>query len=109
MRIRQIVPAGETTVGYGFRCPGCATDPTNSGFHVIYTAPYCGRPVWGFNGSTEKPTFTPSLLTHVYGLDDPRKCHIFVTDGKIQYLSDCYHKLAGQTVEMIDFDQPRST
>ena len=28
-------------------------------------------------------------------------CHSFVTDGKIQFLGDCTHELAGQTVELI--------
>lgn len=31
-------------------------------------------------------------------------CHSFVTDGKIQFLSDCTHDLAGQTVDMVDID-----
>jgi hypothetical protein len=29
-------------------------------------------------------------------------CHSFVTNGKIQFLADCTHKLAGQTVELPD-------
>ncbi len=27
-------------------------------------------------------------------------CHSFVTDGQIQFLGDCTHKLAGQTVPL---------
>ena len=27
-------------------------------------------------------------------------CHSFVTDGRIQFLGDCTHKLAGQTVNI---------
>jgi hypothetical protein len=27
-------------------------------------------------------------------------CHSHVTDGKIQYLSDCTHELTGQTIEV---------
>lgn len=73
---------------YMFWCPGCKEN------HA-YTK---GR--WEFNGDFEKPTFRPSLL---YGKDGERtRCHIFVTDGKIQYLSDCDHELAGQTIEMED-------
>jgi hypothetical protein len=30
-------------------------------------------------------------------------CHSFVTDGKIQFLSDCTHALAGQTVALPDW------
>jgi hypothetical protein len=29
-------------------------------------------------------------------------CHSFVTDGKIQYLSDCTHAMAGQTVDLLE-------
>lgn len=55
------------------------------------------RPVWGFNGSYEKPTFTPSVLVD---LGQGRVCHSFVTDGRIQYLTDSFHELAGQTVDL---------
>lgn len=27
-------------------------------------------------------------------------CHSFVTDGKIRFLNDCTHDLAGQTVDL---------
>ena len=27
-------------------------------------------------------------------------CHSFVTDGRIQFLADCTHPLAGQTVDL---------
>jgi len=30
-------------------------------------------------------------------------CHSFVTDGNIQYLGDCTHELAGQTIELPEF------
>jgi hypothetical protein len=57
---------------------------------------------WTWNGSLDKPTFTPSLLCNQ---DSPEsRCHSFVTDGKIQFLSDCHHELAGQTVELPDWE-----
>lgn len=34
------------------------------------------------------------------------RCHSFITDGKIQYLSDCFHELAGQTVDLPEIDLP---
>jgi hypothetical protein len=34
----------------------------------------------------------------------PSICHSFVTDGRIQFLNDCTHSLAGQTVDLPDFD-----
>lgn len=57
-------------------------------------------PRWGWNGCVNKPTFTPSILVRRnYGEDQhPEVCHSFVTDGQIQFLGDCTHAMAGQTV-----------
>jgi Family of unknown function (DUF6527) len=51
---------------------------------------------WLFNGDMQSPTFSPSV--HIVG-----KCHSFVSAGKIQFLSDCSHELAGRTVELEPF------
>jgi Family of unknown function (DUF6527) len=83
-----------------FHCPGCrcAHGPwvrTNK------------QPAWGWNGSFEKPTFTPSILVRWgrWTKDEPEKvCHSFVTDGRIQFLGDCTHALAGQTVDLPPWD-----
>lgn len=40
---------------------------------------------WNFNGDFERPTFTPSVLESPSRADGH---HFFVTDGRIQYLSD---------------------
>jgi hypothetical protein len=64
-------------------------------------------PVWTFNGDEEKPTFSPSILVSSTSPKDGKiyiKCHSFVTDGKIQFLSDSAHALAGQTVELPEVD-----
>lgn len=53
---------------------------------------------WTWNGDTERPTFTPSFLSHESG-DVPR-CHSFVTDGVIRFLADCTHELAGKSVAL---------
>lgn len=104
--------------GLGFWCLGCRE------LHVVWTGEGPG-PRWGWNGNTEKPTFTPSVLvTGVKRLTDeqhaaymrgeplpepvPLRCHTFVTDGRIQYLGDCTHDLAGQTVDMADVPALRS-
>lgn len=98
-----------------FLCPGCGES------HEVSDAP--GR--WTFNGDFDKPTFSPSLLrttghfvsTHkpgedncwcTYDAEHPdqpsgfacARCHSFVRDGRIQFLSDCTHSLAGQTVDL---------
>ena len=62
---------------------------------------------WEFNGDFEKLTFSPSLK--VWGYDERRPdqnfvCHSFIRDGKIEFLGDCTHALAGQTVDLVDFD-----
>jgi hypothetical protein len=50
----------------------------------------------------DKPTFTPSLLV---SKDYPEsRCHSFVTEGQIRFLADSHHKLAGQTVDLPDWD-----
>ena len=77
-------PIGEER--YAFYCPGCKH------YHV-YTVPR-----WSFNGDLEKPTFRPSLLNTKVGVI----CHLYMTDGQIDFLSDCSHELAGITVDMED-------
>jgi len=104
-----------------FWCPGCGQP------HEIQHGAGPG-PRWGWNGDAERPTFTPSVLVrsghyvpgHERGPcwcsyyeehpDEDRDfacgiCHTFVTDGQIQYLSDCTHGLAGQTVPLPAFPE----
>ncbi|MDW3682639.1 DUF6527 family protein [Cupriavidus sp. CV2] len=109
--------------GLSFWCPGC------DGPHRIQHGAGDG-PRWGWNGDVERPTFTPSVLTW---WDEPaaagnpdelraqvarkradpsyqipyvkKTCHSFVTDGRIQFLGDCTHALAGQTVPLAEFPE----
>lgn len=93
-----------------FWCEGCEThhaiDPTK----------------WTFNGDVDRPTFSPSVLVRHTKLtregeamiergDRPPDgsdrypsvdyvCHSFVTEGRIQYLGDSTHALAGQTIDL---------
>ena len=103
-----------------FLCPGCSTS------HVLSIA--AGG--WGFNGDGDNPTFTPSVLVtgrdftpsgqaafdawHAAGcpaLDSkkfdsaPTVCHSFITNGRIQFLDDCTHGLAGQSVDLPDWSE----
>jgi hypothetical protein len=64
---------------------------------------------WEFSGSLERPTLSPSILVHPHGAlaDDgsvyqSHRCHSFVRDGRIEYLGDSTHALAGQTVDLPD-------
>ena len=76
-------------------CPGCKCD------HGVPVPPHAHA--WDWNGSLESPTLSPSVLV-TFGRyprpDLPQTCHCFVRDGKIEFLSDCEHELAGKTVEM---------
>jgi hypothetical protein len=89
MKIRQEEWESRGTV-YIFYCEGCKTH-------------HYADKRWSFNGDFEKPTFSPSILVEIGHYPKPNDiCHSFVKDGKIQYLSDCTHHLAGQTVELLD-------
>jgi hypothetical protein len=99
-----------------FWCPGC-----KAAHRITYGTGNDYR--WGWNGDVNKPTFTPSVLVRTghYAYDTPPEkcwctynaehpdnpsgytcqvCHSFVTNGRIQFLSDCTHALAGQTVDL---------
>lgn len=97
-----------TDNGLMFWCPGC------DGAHRIQHGVGSG-PRWGWNRNAEKPTFTPSILVRYPANPNAseefkewrtaRVCHSFVTDGRIQFLGDCTHSLAGQTVDLPDWDE----
>ena len=60
------------------------------------------HPSWSWNEDYECPTVSPSIrLIHTGNQVD----HLFIRDGKIQYLNDCTHELAGKTVNMVDFPE----
>lgn len=83
-------------VQYAFHCPGCECG------HQI---PVLGPRAWGWNKSVTLPTFTPSILVNRGSMNPTAPtCHSYVTDGKIQFLADCTHKLAGQTVEIPEWE-----
>ena len=107
-RVQRISSPDGVLRGFSLYCPGC----TN--YHVIYTEPWSRAngepgPVWEFNGDLERPTFSPSLLVYegkrVDGSVSHPRCHTFIREGRIQFLSDCGHALAGQTVDMIPYDE----
>lgn len=95
-----------------FVCPGCGDNHAP----VVARKPGSIGPTWHWNGDVEKPTISPSLLvrgTHTLTPDEcdrlmrgehvePRDyvCHSFIRDGRIEFLSDCTHALAGTTVDL---------
>jgi len=108
--------------GLMFWCPGCIE------IHAITTGPNG----WTYNGNPEQPTFQPSVLVsngHYASTFKPgeacwctfnakrvaegkepsaftcHRCHSFVIDGRIQFLGDSTHALAGQTVDLPDLPE----
>jgi hypothetical protein len=78
---------------YLYKCLGCG-----------YVHAFALRSEGGnheFNMDLERPTISPSLLQN---FSPGRICHSFIRDGKIQYLSDCWHYLAGQTIELPEIE-----
>lgn len=73
-----------------FHCPGCNT------VHRIDST-------WQWDGDLETPTVSPSILI-LGGLDGTKHVyHSFIRGGKIQFLEDCEHMLAGQTVDLPEY------
>jgi hypothetical protein len=115
VKVKQMNWDEKGTKAWRFFCPGCQE----------HHAPTEG---WMFNGDVEKPTFSPSILVRGTKITEkgwaeydawraagcpkrdkpldsvPTVCHSFVRGGKIQFLSDCTHALAGQTVELPEID-----
>jgi hypothetical protein len=98
-----------------FWCPGCAM------LHSVRVDDGSGlRPAWYFDGDVDHPTLTPSILVRTGHFVEPNgghcdrsgdpdwpcdciSCHSYVTKGRILYLQDCTHELAGCTVDLPDW------
>ena len=103
-------------------CPGCEDH------HELLIKKDGDKRGWTFNGNMDKPTFQPSLLVtrghYVQGQPQPPecpqctykdddgnpwpwgcgRCHSFIRDGMIEFLTDSTHALAGKTVPLGDLD-----
>lgn len=112
-----------------FYCPGCEDE------HLItvdWTPPGKTRSrylkqTWTLTGTLQCPTVAPSVLVRSghyadgdrttcycnYSEQHPGKttaykcqrCHSFIREGKIQFLADCSHALAGKTVDLPDYPE----
>jgi hypothetical protein len=113
MRAKQVTTGDGGRYGVRFDCPGCKAP------HVVPTEPTANG--WGFNGDLALPTLTPSVLVYEVRIKadaDPAtvvppfkpgdvyspRCHSFVRDGRIEFLGDCGHALAGQTVDLPEIE-----
>lgn len=94
-----------------FECPGCG------GFHALNVAlspeqeaakaaGAGGPPKWSWDGNLEAPTCSPSILSsYEYekdGVKVRKVCHSFLKAGRMEFLTDCTHAKAGQTVALDD-------
>jgi len=94
-----------------FNCPGC---------NMIHTIKVSGAGAWTYNFNSKAPTIQPSIkVSGVVPLTDAEYerviagekhvavhyvCHSFIRDGQIEFLTDCTHSLAGQTVPLPDLE-----
>lgn len=77
-----------------FWCPGCdEAHQVSDKWDVI---------------DVEAGTISPSVLVQGANEHGRTVCHSFVTAGRIQFLDDCTHGLAGQTVDLPDFREAES-
>lgn len=91
VRPTQVSTATELRRGWSMFCPGCRD------VHAISDA-------WTFDGNREAPTFSPSILVNYGTIAGVAKvCHSFIVAGQWQFLGDCTHDLAGQTVPMVEW------
>lgn len=107
----------KSTSGFIWWCPGCRSA------HHINVGSGSG-PQWTWNGDADRPSFQPSVLVRGIRQDmtteelidydhaaenqssdellaNPKfgtRCHVYVTDGQIQFLGDCTHDHANKTV-----------
>lgn len=96
-------------------CPGC------DDLHRVVTWRADGGGVWTWDGDMVRPTISPSI--HVGGVQwsseskfhrrnhaavpvgAPTVCHSFVRAGVWEFLGDCTHTLAGQTVRAVPYSE----
>jgi hypothetical protein len=85
-----------------------------SGLYLYYWCQGCGKPhcvgtgpraatSWGWDGNIDAPTFSPSVLVTRSGPGWIERCHTFIRGGMVEFLSDCTHTLAGQTLPLPDW------
>jgi len=92
MKVRIFKHEHSERTQYLYNCPGCGYE------HAFSLKSEGGH--HEFNLDLDNPTVSPSLLQN---FRPDRICHSFIKDGHIQFLNDCWHELAGQTIELPDY------
>jgi hypothetical protein len=102
-------PAG--SFAHAHWCPAC-----NQLHEFAVDQPFRNGARWTYNGNPIAPTFSPSMNIKINTPDmgvsyqpdiDSSVCHYFLQGGRIQYLGDCTHAMAGQTVDLPDIPANR--
>jgi hypothetical protein len=97
--VRGVDDHGTHYTALMFACQGCM-EFGGTGLHMLpVNTPGLSKPTWQWDGNLEAPTLNPSILSK---RAEDQVCHSFLHNGEFQFLGDCTHSLAGQTVPMID-------
>jgi len=95
-KLRKTYDLGEFAPDFTFYCPGCGCE------HGVWTTRLNkNKAMWIFDDNMDNPSIEPSITIKK---GNQTLCHLYIKNGKIEYLADCRHKLAGKTVEMEDID-----
>lgn len=128
MKVKEVVDDEGKFIGLAFNCPGCKDQhllpikPILEGRTASRLEPQGAH--WWFNGDFDLPTFSPSISAKsghfasrnkdhcwcTYNLNHPDEenkfecyiCHSFVRHGRIEFLNDCTHSMAGMIVDLPD-------
>lgn len=102
-KLKEIKDREESTdskvIGYSFHCPGCEIE------HKIFLYPYKSQTgaSWDFVGTLKKPSVVPDIVNKRQ-LDNGSEelCHLHLLAGKLWFLNNCTHKLAGEVIDLED-------
>jgi len=94
VKLHDLLNDDRTHYGWLFWCPACLA------VHEL-------GPGASFNGDLENPTFTHAALVHAVPDIGRRRCHAFLTAGKVAFLPDSTHAMRGRTVDLPDWSRAR--
>ena len=82
--------------GWAFWCPGCEE------YHRFTDD-------WDMRDDNDLITVRPSIRTICEGYWNGKeykalRCHLFITNSRIEYCNDCSHKYAGMTIDMVSLN-----
>jgi hypothetical protein len=93
-----LIPVLNSPGKYIFFCPACQEN------HVVSTVETGHSMGHQLKGSLAKPTIIPSILSYGDKSAGKPRCHSFITKGKIKFMRDSGHAMAGKTVALKPFE-----